>query len=543
MIVHEYPDEAVREKGRILGDLKRRRGTAAFNEAIAELILKDLWFLIRYALDWHFFDEEIHGKLFMSFYAERENKDTLLCVPRGHCKTMFKCARNIQRICANPDIAIMAVSATDGLAKAIGGIISTELRSNPILQTCFPHLPRPDETMKQWGAYAYQINKRQPRLEPTLLLSSIQSNQTGYHPDIIDVDDITVEKNNNPPGWAKQEAFLANGLRLLPPHGKFDWTGTRWSDADPLGKAITGEILGKQGRFEVMQLSCFVDDDPEKDPIFPAKARWNSSEVSGFPKEQLIREMHDPQPKNRRFFSCQMRNDPMPREEQKLNIDAIKLFSLSDVDEKGRSIVPKFQPCSLVGVEVTGGGLVVYNLLEEQLEKQGLTLPLKQIAMPNTRHVEKADRIHATLEPIINDGRLHIPHEMMPKDQSNTDCLGYELRRLGAARHDDMADCLHMIPEYLIGSIYPVDKEDAHLYICCDLAYSEKLQSDYTVFMAMIATHSKHLWLLGMDRFQESKPTVICNRLIQFYLSWNARATGDAFFRRRKKRSFAGSYR
>lgn len=475
----------------------------------------------------------------MRHYAEHEGKDVLTCIPRGHCKTLFKCARNIQRISRNKNIAIMTLSATDVLSKGIGIQIGDELRRNDILQACFLHLPRPGEPCKQWGAYALSLNDRgTQRIDPTLRLASIGSNITGAHPDIIDIDDVTVEQNNNPAGYEKVEMFLANCMRLLPTDGFFDWAGTRWSDSDPLGKAIDGIIKGRQGPFHSMVLSCFEDDDPEKDIIYPYKYRWNETDKkSGYKKEDYLRDMSDESPRKRSFFNCQMRNDPMPLTEQRFDLEAIRLYDPSNPEE-----YPKFQPASLVGVEATGGGLVVANLLQERLDSRGIIMPLQTITMPSIRHVEKADRIHATLEPIINEGRLNIPYEEMPKDPKQTECLGYELTRLGVAKHDDMADCLHFIPEYLAKGIYPREEEDAHLYIACDPAYSESLRSDWSVLMAVAVDKNKNYWLLGKERFKENRPTVICDRIIQFYIHWNARAIGQGVSRRRKK-SFAARYK
>jgi hypothetical protein len=538
LIVHENPDEAVRNKLLALEQIKSKSKTK-HKQAFRMLCTEDLWFLIRAVLDWHFLDEELHGKELLSFASENQDKDQLIILPRGHVKTLFSGARIIQRILKNPSISILAASATEDLAKGIGSLVGNTLLTNDKLQWAFSDiLPSSSSECEKWGMYAYTLpgHVRRARLEPTLMLASVGKNITGYHPDEIYLDDITVDKTNTPEGWNKAVRFIDNCLRLLPPNGVFRWNQTRYHDSDPAGRAMEQKIVGKQGFFQCLSKSCFKDDDPKKDPIYPLKKRWTAKNVSGFSKEGLLREMSVPDPQSRHYFSCQMRNNPVPEEDQVIQIKDIDIYKPEDM--------PEFGHCLGVGVEITGGGRPVYTVIEEMNREQGVGMPLRELAQKSQKgggKMLKSDKIVAALEPITREGRLKCRAWMIPTDMAQTDNLGYEIRRLGAAKHDDIADALHMVPSLLAEGLYPPEKYPAHLYISCDLAYSESKKADHTVFMAVCVDSQNNFWVLDYIRFQAKSPTVIGQKLISFYMKWSLKSKG--FKRGGKSHSFAQTYR
>lgn len=543
LVLHDEPDKAVAE--RIKEVTARGLGQESRRKLIRKYCLTDWWFLVRYIFQYHFFCEDLHYNTLYRWKYENMEDDLVTCIPRGHVKTLSTAVDITQEILRNPDIAILGVSATDDLCKGLGKLVGDTLRHNERLVWAFNDiLPQGNEKLRAWGAYGYQLPRAKPRLEKTLELASMRTTKTGKHPDLVFIDDITVAENNNENGWQAGADLINNLRRMCNPWGKFRWNATRWDDGDTVGMAIEGNILGKQGKFKSLVMSCYEDDDPTNDVIYKYKQRWNqrgkpNGEWSGYRKEEFERERKHPDPKVRRFFSCQLRNNPVPEEEQRLELKSLRFFGPEEGCETEKH--PDVGRVISVGVETTGGGLVVYNLLEEQIQQQKLNIPLEEVKYPKERGVSKADRIHAALDPWIREGRLWVPKSEFPKDLSNTDCLGYELRRLGAGKNDDIADALHIIPKFLTSGLYPRRKgEPAHLYIGVDLAYTEAKASDYTVALAACVDHNHHLWVLGYSRFRIKQPTIIVHRLIDFYNHWNNRQTAQPFPSR--KGSWASSY-
>ena len=132
-------------------------------------------------------------------------------------------------------------------------------------------------------------------------------------------------------------------------------------------------------------------------------------------------------------------------------------------------------------IETSGGGLPIYSGFVEYCEQQYLSLPLIEVA--NSKVHCKHDRILAALQPPIDKGNLYAL-DWMIGDESSTDNLGYELRRLGVATHDDIADALSNVLLIQKGVI-PSKGAVADVYISVDLAWSEKKRSDYTVAIAI----------------------------------------------------------
>jgi hypothetical protein len=516
--------------------------------AARNYILEDPWFLTRVVMGFHWVDEELHGRHLLSHYF-RENDEGVLSadhfdkatfIPRGHIKTLqLGCAIGvIWRILNNPQIGILYGSATDSLSKDVGLFISGTLLHNEILQACFPDiLPKSKNECEQWGIRGYRLPCSK-RKDATLICTSMGAVTTGKHPDITICDDLIVPQNNNQLGWTKAFEFIKTCLALLPPHGILEVLGTRYNDADTYSRIISGEIRGKQGVIETLVESCYVDDDPEKGPIWPAKKRWTSNIISGYTVQQL----EDMRFTMGSFFNAQMRNDPVPEGDQVIRIHDVNTFTKDQEPTHGRP--------ARVGIDEAGGGTLIINTLKEELQKLYMTMPIRAVSYKKGKRsvdgakTSKEDQILSAIEPVIRSGNLWIRDSMMPENDADTDKLGYEIKRLGAARYDDQVDVLHLIEKYLIKGRFPAEGQTPHMYIGCDLAFTESRTSDYTAIMAVVVTPDKRRWVIDIDRFRAKSPMVIANRIISFYRKHDVVSERDKRAAwGKKKKSFAASYK
>lgn len=518
LLWHDQPDLAVTKKCRELEMIRRKDGESAYWQVTREVLKTDPWFLMRVALEWGWLDDQLVGHEFVRHIAENPKTDLGVLFPRGHGKTLPMSAIMITAILQNPNIAILEMSRTDDNAEKIGSFISEVLIGNDYLQRCFSRKHNPDtgflpsstSECKQWGKDGYTLPWRKPRLDPTLLTIPLKGAKAGKHPDIVWIDDPTEKENNNERGWHEVISAVQGLWFLVPAHGYMLWTGTRWHDADPLGMAEAGFLTGKQGPFKFIKKSCYIDDDPKKEPTYPLKKRWNMAEESGY-THKMLEDKRRPEPDGLgEFFDAQMRNDPAPAERADIKVADIRIYDPKDL--------PRLMPPSMFGIETTGGGLPIYNGFVDYLDGLKLTLPLVEITNPKKQGTSKRDRIVAALQPITSRGGL-LCQQWMIGDKQSTEGLGYELRRIGKAAHDDIADALHNVPAHLCtpGS-YPTRPEDpAEVYISCDLAWAEEKRSDFTVVMAVAVDHRGDHWVLDYDRFQISSPTAIHQRLLEFY--------------------------
>lgn len=510
-------DEQVLRWSKQLSDVLKTEGRKAYWRLIRELCLKSEWFLIRVVLQWSWLDEELHGNHLLGFYNRNVGKDTAVFLPRGHGKTLMNGARIIKKILNNPNISLMYSSATEDLAADFCAMVGAELIGNDYLQQAFPDiLPKSAQSVDRWGKDGYSIPGRKPRVDPTLFPLSMLGNRTGKHPDEIFADDLIVATNNDPKGWQKAEQFIQESKLLLSPQGVINLTGTRWDDGDTYGKIVDGKLQGRQGRFECMKLSCFIDDDPKKGVIYPEKKRWGVETLSGFSLSSL-ENMRCPVVEGGlgRFFDAQMRNDPVPEERQDIRVSDINLY------DQTAPIFERLSAPRAFGIEVLGGGRPIYQLVESQAESLRFDIPLVEIARKRASvGTTKADRIRSILEPQVRAGRVFALPWMIG-EISDSEGLGYEIRRLGAARHDDIVDALTMAIELVADSYPDHDSKLADLILTADLAYTEKTQSDWTVLLALAADSQKNLWVLDYERFQLSQPSMLADRIIQFFRKWS----------------------
>lgn len=532
MILHKHPDWSVKVKLRKLSKLKHKKGQVSFRNvlgkelklspyhyAIRHYLSTDWWFLARVGLGMHWVDQELHGKKLLSHYLRpcddpdmcvaegfTDHFDKATLIPRGHIKTLFLgCSLQILRLLNNPRLQIMYASATEGLARDVGTFISNHFTNNSLLQESFPDiLPSSRYECTQWGSSGYRLPCHEGK-DPNFIAASLKTNVTGAHPDIMVLDDLIVEQTNNPEGWEKAEQFIKNGLALLPPHGWFEYLATRWHDADTSSKILSGQIRGKQGPFSCLVESCYVNDREELGPIWGAKKRFDSKQTSGYTTKQL----QDMRFTMGAFFNAQMRNDPLPEEDAIIRIDDINIIPAGETPTHGK--------CKAVGVEVTGGGRVLFNLIRDELKKLSIKMPLIELITRRNTGLTKADRIAAVMEPLIREGRLWVKPWMLPQNDADEGNLGYELKRLGVAKHDDIADALHSGIEQLMGGVRPMGSTANHFYITSDLGWTEKARSDWSVCIAFCVDTKGNVYVIDYDRFQSNSPQGIAARVIQFY--------------------------
>ncbi len=519
-IWHKDPDQAVREKCRYLEQIRKKEGAATYWALVRQVLKTDPWFMMRVALQFAWLDDQLVGHHFIRHIAENWDDDTLTLLPRGHGKTVPMTAITIHRIINDPNTAILMASRVENNAVKFGEMVSQHLLENDFLQRCFGEKYNKDEykilpsstSGLRWGQDGYNLPYRRPRVDPTLECISLNSAIAGRHPDWIYLDDLIEAKNNNPEGWQQVKQFINGCKMLIAQKGNFTITGTCWSDGDTVSDIVNGKLHGAGGRkFKVLRMSCYEDDNPLKQPIYPRKKRWNMDVETGFTHESL-EAMRAPEHEGGLgiFFDAQMRNNPAPADRADIKVRDIIIYEPPTIS---KPLPFKLGDVRQVGIEVTGGGRPIFTELEKYIEEFKISMPLTEIS--NTRTSKKRDRILAALEPITSAGRMRA-QQWMIGDESALDNLGYELRRLGAAAHDDIADALHNCVS-LSRDIYPKEGQPADIYMAVDLAWTEKERSDWSVCIAIAKDAQKNYWILDYDRFQISNPTGICQRITQFF--------------------------
>ena len=164
-------------------------------------------------------------------------------MPRETGKTtLITQAYSIQRICANPEIAILLANEKEQNAKDFLAAIKFEFESNELLRALFPEVIPLDLSETTWSAARIVVNRTSGRKEPTVSVIGVEGTITGMHFDLIICDDIisrTAMENARAGSWQimhqvnrwihQLDPLLSSGAE---PFAEIIFIGTRWWHGD-----------------------------------------------------------------------------------------------------------------------------------------------------------------------------------------------------------------------------------------------------------------------------------------------------------------------
>ena len=141
----------------------------------------------------------VHEEVIRWWTREDAKANQLLLLPRGHQKSRLLAYRAAWWITKNPDTTILYVSATSALAEKQLLAIKNILDS-PIYRRYWPEMIHPDEGKREkWAVSEICVDHPKRKTEgirdSTVLAAGLTTNTTGFHADIVCLDDIVVPGN------------------------------------------------------------------------------------------------------------------------------------------------------------------------------------------------------------------------------------------------------------------------------------------------------------------------------------------------------------
>lgn len=230
----------------------------------------DLFFLAKWGLGYHKLTEHWHQPVADVFVtktppqlgedpgdaldrqlaeASSFKRRRILLLPRKTYKTTFNIADTVQWVANFPDVAIMAMCASNSPDSPLADAFVAECASHfycppgaprTPFHICFPEhmltkLPKAGEF--------YTPARKRFRRDPTIKGVSIEQSLSGWHPDIIKSEDVQ-DNRNSQTAFALRKVkknFYLN-LKMLGETGLLDITGTRYGPMD-----LYGELIAKAG--------------------------------------------------------------------------------------------------------------------------------------------------------------------------------------------------------------------------------------------------------------------------------------------------------
>lgn len=247
-------------------------------------------------------------------------KNRMLLDPRFSWKTTGARIEKVQWICAFPEeITILNETATQPLAKKISKVIARNFHvprySKPrVLMQIFPELAVDKEPFgnggESWNTPQHAASELD-EIDDTISFTSPQSTQSGWHPWIINADDMVESKNSG----ARANPEVRQGIidlfdtnkNTLVPGGYMYLTGTRYHPFDLYGVRL--EDMDPSQWKVVVRSSMERRDGSRLLPgEFPPEDEviLHFPDIPGLDYKSLRTKFHE----NYETFMCQQQNDP-----------------------------------------------------------------------------------------------------------------------------------------------------------------------------------------------------------------------------------------
>lgn len=279
-------------------DMARIPEDEAYRLELRERMIRDLWWLAKYVLGYSLIGER-HREVANVFIQKNPSKPIrqqsdirtrILLLPRRTFKTTFNISDTVQWILAFPEIAIMAMTASNSDDSPLADAFVEEVVSHffcppghakSALHLCFPEHVITKKT--KTGSFITPARKNYRR-DPTVMAVSIEQSLSGWHPDIIKSEDVQDNRNSQTAyGLKKVRTNFYINLKMLGEGGMLDVTATRYGPMD-----LYGDMIAKAGEeTQVLWKSAYIrrphalaveDDDLTEDDVtleFPEQLSWD----------------------------------------------------------------------------------------------------------------------------------------------------------------------------------------------------------------------------------------------------------------------------
>jgi phage terminase large subunit-like protein len=305
------------------------------NDMIREAAEADLLTFIKLVAP-HILYGAVHEELVSWWGRQGAKENQLVLLPRGHMKSKLAAYRTAWWITKHPETTVLYVSATADLAEkqlyAIKQIIDS-----PIYRRYWADMIHPEEGKREkWAVAEIAVDHPQRKLEgirdATCKAVGLTSNTTGFHADIVVLDDIVVPGNAYSEEGREKVGNAYSQLASIENPGAQEWVvGTRYHPRDIYDTMINmkevhydddGEVLQEVEVYELFQKVVEIDGE-----FLWAKRTRNDGKAFGFDAKELAR-IKAKYIDTTQFFS-QYYNDPNTTESARINKENFQYFDKS----------------------------------------------------------------------------------------------------------------------------------------------------------------------------------------------------------------------
>ncbi len=279
---------------------------------------------------------DVHRELIQWWNRSEAKNNQLVLLPRGHLKSKLIAYRTAWWITKYPETTILYVSATADLAEkqlyAIKQIIDS-----PIYRRYWPEMINLEEGKREkWAVAEIAVDHPKRKLEgvrdATCKAVGLTSNTTGFHADVVVLDDIVVPGNAYTEEGRDKVASAYSQLASIENPGALEWVvGTRYHPKDIYDTMVSmketlynedGDIESENEVYELFQR--VVETNGEF--LWPKQSREDGKRF-GFDDKELAR-IKAKYVDSTQFYA-QYYNNPNSSENSRINQDKFQYYERS----------------------------------------------------------------------------------------------------------------------------------------------------------------------------------------------------------------------
>ncbi len=283
----------------------------------------------------------VHLELIKWWCRQDAKLNQLVLLPRGHLKSKLVAYRTAWWITKHPETTILYVSATADLAEKQLYQIK-QIIDNPIYRRYWPDMIGVDEGRREkWAVAEIAVDHPKRKLEgirdATCKAVGLTSNTTGFHADVVVLDDIVVPSNAYTEEGRSKVAAAYSQLASIENPGAQEWVvGTRYHPRDIYDTMINmkSEVYDENGEleeeieiYELFQRT--VETDGEF--LWPKQTRADGKSF-GFDRN-ILAAIKGKYVDNVQYFS-QYYNNPNASELARISIDKFQYYERSLLNNK-----------------------------------------------------------------------------------------------------------------------------------------------------------------------------------------------------------------
>lgn len=317
---------------------------------VRERAKNDLYFFARLVNPGYVYGD-VHEKVYRwlqeytlyGMNGDELGNNKLVMLPRAHLKSHMVATAVAWLIVRHPEITILYISATAGLAETQLYAIKNIFTSRKFTQY-FPEYINPAEGKREkWSVTTISIDhpkrKDEAIRDATIETAGLTTNTTGWHADVIVADDLVVPENAYTEDGRESVVKKSSQFTSIRNAGGFTLAcGTRyhpndiyatWKKQEYEVYNEDGDIIGKEKVWDVMEFA--VEDDDIF--LWPRTIRPSDGKAFGFNRQILARIRAEYE--DRTQFFAQYYNNPNDPGSNRISRDKFQYYDRKFLRQSG----------------------------------------------------------------------------------------------------------------------------------------------------------------------------------------------------------------